>query len=83
MNAAMQATGMPMTVAQNWVRAADHSRLASQPKPENVVKAPQNPERRRSRRSPDVVARTRPAMAEPVTFTVNNPQGTMRQRPLR
>ncbi len=82
MNATMHRIGIPITVTQNWALAADHSRLASQPNPENVVSAPQNPERRTSLRSPDVVARTRPAMAEPAMFTVNRPHGTMPQRPL-
>ena len=72
---ASAATGITITAHQNTARLIDHSRFASQAKPEKVVKAPQIPTNRNKRSSPDVKTSTGPATAEPITLTPRSPQG--------
>jgi hypothetical protein len=74
-NAPVQATGIAINTDQNTGRLNDHMRFTSHPKPEKVVKAPHMPTNRNKRRSPVVNASTGPAIADPMTFTVSNPQG--------
>lgn len=74
-NAPVQATGITINADQNTIRVIGRRPFTSQAKPEKVVKAPQIPTNKNKRKSPDVNDSTGPAIAEPMTLTVSNPQG--------